>query len=290
MDDIRIGLRTKEEYAESITISYVPSILSLTKRKEITLQSEKITFKEVKVESDSVIPSLLTSEGTEINHAKVSSTSRVFNAYGKGICLTKSNYRNAGMNVQSFHDQVIRELSMQFDGIGLLSEGGNNALIVSSDPNYVTLSSAEIPAVSGDGFNQVLKAKEIAVNLNSLVNDYTASINLNIYFYGPLLTRFLGNITSGQENDVQYHVRQAFVGKNVRFINISALALGGLTENGIIVASDDLTTLEHCGLPQIERQGVNDEKNYYWANYFFGSVNVRPETKGAIIKQVITFA
>lgn len=288
--DIRAGLKTKEEYAESSSISYVPYILALPKKREIALDLDKITYKELAVENDSVIPSFLTSEGTELNHVKVSSTSRTFNAYGKGIKLTKDNYKNSGVNVQSFHDQVLRQLSIQFDNIGLVSEGGNNGLITSSDANVVTASSVEIPAVSGDGFNQTQKAKQTAVALNNLVNDYTASQDLTVFFYGSALLQFLGNITAAQENDVRFHIRQAFAGKSVTFVDISALALTGISTNGIIVASNDLVTLEHCGLPTIQNDGVNSEDDYYWARYFFGSLNVRPEVKGAVIKQAITFA
>ena len=170
--DIREGLRTKEEYAESATISYIPSILALPKRKEIAIDVDKINYKELAVESDSVVPSFLNSEMTEINSVKISSMSRIFNAYGKGIKLTKDNYKNVNVNVQSFHDQVLRQLSIQFDNMSNLGEGGNSGLIISSDQNVLTPSSAEIPSVSGNGFNQVLKAKNIATGLNILVNEY----------------------------------------------------------------------------------------------------------------------
>jgi hypothetical protein len=288
--DIRAGLKTREEYEQSLTVSFIPSILSIPKKREISLDMDKITYKELSVEGDSVVPSFLTSEGTEINHVKVSSTSRVFNAYGKGIKLTKDNYKNSGVNVQNFHDQVIRRLSEQFDNVALAGEGGNNGLINSSDVNVLTPASIEIPAVSGDGFNRIQKAKDIAVDLNLLVNDYTASVDLTIFFYGSALLRFLGNITAGQENDVRYHIRQAFAGRTVTFVDISALSLSGISTNGIIVVSNDLVTLEHCGLPRIQNDGVNSEDDYYWSRYFFGSLNVRPEVEGAVIKQAITFA
>lgn len=290
--DIRTGVKTKEEYIEAASISYVPSILALNKRQAYALDINKITFKELNVESDSVVPSFLTSEMTEINTAKVSQKSHIFYSYGKGIKFRRDLLQNANVNIQPLHDQIIRQLSIQWDKNALVGEGGNNGLITSTDANYLTPSSAEIPAISGDGFNQVLKAKQVAVALNNLVNDYTASTDLVVYFYGSTLLSFLGNITAGQENDVRFHIRQAFEGKNVKFVDISALAApAGLSlGNGIVVVANDLTTLEHCGLPQIKNQGVNDEDDYYWARYFFGSVQVRPTVLGAVIKQAITFA
>jgi len=288
--DIRTGLKTKEEYMEAASISYVPSILALPKLKSIPLDADKITYKELSVENDSVIPSFLTSEMTEINNVKVSSSSRVFNAYGKGIKLIKDNYKNSGVNVQTFHDQILRQLSIQFDNVGIVSEGGNNGLIVSADSNLLTPASVEIPAASGDGFNQIQAAKAVGVALNNAVNDYVAANNLTVFFYGSALLSFLGKITPGQENDVRFHLRNSFAGKNVTFVDISALALTGVSTNGIIVCANDLVTLEHCGTPTLKNDGVNSEDDYYWSRYFYGSLNVRPEVKGAQIKQEITFA
>ena len=84
-NDIRTGVKTKEEYMEAATISYVPAILALTKLQSYDLSMDKITFKELSVENDSVVPSFLTSEMTEVNAVKVSQTSHTFNTYGIGL-------------------------------------------------------------------------------------------------------------------------------------------------------------------------------------------------------------
>jgi len=277
---------------EGAAISYVPSILALPKLRRFELDSDKITFKELNVEKDSIVPSFLTSEMTEINAIKISQKSHTFNSYGKGIKLIKDNIKNGNVNAQIFHDQTIRELSILFDRAGYVSENGNNGLINGTDPNLHTMSSAEIPALSGDGFTQILKAKQIATALNIAVNNYTASSNLTVYFYGAELLAFLGNITAGQENDVRYHIKQAFADKNVKFLDVSELAVPANLSlgNGIIVVSDDLTLVEHCGAPTLKNDGVNEEDDYYWARYYMGSIQIRPEVYGAVIKQAITFA
>jgi len=290
-NDIR-DLKTKEEYIEGASISYVPAILALPNREAHALDVSEIKYKELLVEKDSIVPSFLTSEMTEINAAKVSQKSHTFKPYGKGIKFRKDNLSNSNVNMQPIHDGIIRELSILWDRAGLVGEGGNNGLIISSDANYVTPTSVEIPAVSGDGFNQIQAAKAVAVALNNLVNDYTASSNLTVYFYGASLLAFLGKITLGQENDVRFHIKQAFDGKTVNFVDISALvALSSLSlGNGIIVVSNDMTTLEHAGLPTLRNDGVNSEDDYYWSRYFIGSLQVRPRIYGAVIKQAITFA
>lgn len=290
MSDIRTGLKTTEEYQQGVSIQYVPAVLALPKKREIVINADQITFKELNILTESVVPSFLTSEMTDINHAKVAESSRTFKAYGKGIALNKSNYRNSGVDVQTFHDQVLRQLAIQFDNLGFSGDGSNNGLITSSDPNLYTPSSAEIPASSGGVTAQANKAAEIGTALNIAVNDYTASSNITVFFYGSALLAFLGKITEGQENNIRSIIRNSFAGKNVTFVDISALALTGISTNGIIVASNDLVTLEHCGAPTMIKDGVNDEKDYYWARYFHGSLNVRPETYGALIKQAITFA
>ena len=295
---VRTGLKTKEEYIEAASISYVPSILAIPKLQAYPLDTDKITFKELSVENDSVVPSLLNSEMTEINAIKISQKSHSFLSYGKGNTLMRDLRRNGAESIQTFHNQVLRQYAIQFDQLGLFGEGANIGLLGgnSAGTNFHFPASAEIPAVSGDGFNQIQKAKQIAVALNNLVNDLTAATDLTIYFYGSALLSFLGNITAGQENDVRYHMQQAFAGKNVTFIDISALAATSdlLTAaslvNGIVVVSNDLVTLEHSGLPQIEDDGVNTEKKYYWSNYLLGSAQVRPEINGAVIHQKITFA
>ncbi len=294
--DIRTGVKTKEEYIEAASVGYVPSILAMPKLVKYNLDSDKITFKELSVENDSVVPSYLTAEMTEINAAKVSQKSHIFYSYGKGLTFRKDLRKNGAANIQTFHNQILRQFNIKFDQLSLFGEGGNNGLFGSGDSNALFPSSAAIPALSGDGFNQVLKAKQIAVALNNLVNDYTASTDLTVYFYGAALLAFLGNITEGQENDVRYHVKQAFAGKNVTFVDVSALAAtSGLLSaaslvNGIVVVSNNLVTLEHSGLPQIENDGVNTEKNYYYSNYILGSAQVRPEISGAVIHQQITFS
>jgi len=289
--DIRTGSITKENYMESAVISYVPYILALPKLRQFDFTADKIVSKEYNVENDSVIPSFANAEMTEINAAKVSTSSHSFNAYAKLLNLTKDIRKNPNINVQNFHNQILRQLSIQFDKSAFGGEGGNNGLITSIDSNIVSPSSAEIPAVSGNGFNQIQEIKEVATNLNLLVNTYTASDNLTVFFYGSALLAFLGKITEGQENDVSFHIRQAFKNKTVNFIELSSLSLpSSITTNGIIVASNDLVEVEHCGLPIIENDGINDEKGYYYANYRLGSVQVRPEVLGAVIKQEITFA
>jgi len=135
-NDIRTGVKTKEEYIEAASIGYVPSILALSKLKKYELDVDKVTFKELSVENDSVVPSFLTSEMTEVNAAKVSQKSHIFYSYGKGLKFRKDLRKNGAANIQIFHDQILRQMSIQFDKNAFVGEGGNNGLITSSDSNY----------------------------------------------------------------------------------------------------------------------------------------------------------
>tara|TARA_R110000787_G_scaffold130064_4_gene241996 strand:- start:2152 stop:3033 length:882 start_codon:yes stop_codon:yes gene_type:complete len=291
-NDIRQPIKTTEEYAEAVAVTYIPQILALPKRERKSLDSGKIISNELTIEVNSVVPTFLTNELTEMNAAKVISKSKSFNAYAKALTFRLKMNPGSSVNAQKFHDQILRPLSIGFDNKSMIGEGGNNALVVSSDANYVTNASEEIPAVTDNGFNQIQKIKQIAMNIKLAVNSFTSSDNLTVYFYGTELLAFLGAITDGQDNDAAYHIRQAFDEKTVNFVQISTLALPtslGLG-SGMIVVSNDLVTLEHCGLPEILRDGVNGEKGYYYANYLVGSMQVVVEELGAIIKQPITFA
>lgn len=290
--DIR-GLKTKEEYIESASISYIPSILAIPNKILYPIDLKKISFIEHKIEKDSINPTILTREMTEIAVAKASQKISSFTPYAKGIKFRKDNLVSGELNVQPMHNDIIRELSIQWDRLAMVGgEGGNNGLIVSSDANVLTLSDATIPAVGTDPFGQIQEAKKIATKLNILVNDNTASSDITVYFYGALLQEFLGKITENQETDVRSHIQSAFAGKNVKFIDISALALPSSLSlgNGIIVVSNELTELQHAGLPNLVKQGFDDEDEYYWSRYYFGSTQVRPRTYGAVIKQPIVFA
>tara|TARA_R110000851_G_scaffold184676_3_gene334045 strand:- start:1561 stop:2454 length:894 start_codon:yes stop_codon:yes gene_type:complete len=294
-NDIRSGIKTKEEYIEGSSISYVPSILAIPKLKKYTLDIAKVTFKELSVENDSVVPSDLVSEMTEINAVKISGKSHTFLSYGRGNTLRKDLRSNGAVNIQAFHDQVLRQYNILFDQTGFFGEGQNAGLSSLTASNFLAPASVEIPAISGNGFNQILAAKQMGVRLNKLVNNNTASSDLTIYFYGDQLTTFLGNITEGQETDVRGNIQKAFAGKNVTFIEVSELAAtpallsAASLVNGIIIVSNDVTTLEHSGLPEIEDDGTNTEKKYYWSNYILGSAQVRPEILGGVIHQQVTF-
>ena len=175
--DIR-GLRSKEEYIESASISYVPSILAIPNKILYPIDLKKISFIEHKIEKDSINPTILTREMTEIAVAKASQKISSFTPYAKGIKFRKDNLVSGELNVQPMHNDIIRELSIQWDRLAMVGgEGSNNGLIVSSDSNVLTLSDATIPVVGTDPFGQIQEAKKIATKLNILVNETFYSIN-----------------------------------------------------------------------------------------------------------------
>lgn len=289
--DIR-GLLTKEQYEQNSSVIYVPSILAIPDKKYFEPDAKKINTVEYTIEEDSILPSLITNEMTELNAAKASNRIRSFVPYGEMLTfrVNRGAQNFLGNNIQELHNQIIRKLSIRFDNSAMIGGGGNNGLITTSDPNVITATSAEIPVSSGDGFNQIQKAKEIANNLNILVNNTTNSRSLTVYFYGTALQLFLGKITAGQETDVRSHIQNSFANKTVNFVDISALALPDNIGNGIVVVSNEVAILEHAGLPKIDDQQYDREKLYYWTHYTLGSSQVRAKIKGAIIKQPITFA
>ena len=172
--------------------------------------------------------------------------------------------------------KVLREYMILFDKDGLHGDGGNNGLLTSSDPFYVTNTSHAVPASSGTGFNRVQDLNGLMNDLKLQVANATSSSDVKI------------SITEDNETSVRDIMKKAY--PEAMFIEIPSLALNAGDGNGFVVVSDDCTTLHLTTEPTIKKQGENEEDEYYYANYITGSLQVTPDLEGAIIKQPITFA
>lgn len=286
--DARTGILEKEEYLNNARIMYSPVILALQNREIHNVDVSKAKFKEINVDSDSIVAEILTKEATEKAHIKARGFEKTFNIFVKGAKFIKSLADGAVVDLQKVHNKVLREYMILFDKDGLHGDGGNNGLLSSSDPFYVTNSSHAVPASSGTGFNRVQDLNGLMNNLKIQVANATSSSDVKIFVYGDDLIKFMGSITEDNETSVRDIMKKAY--PEAMFIEIPSLALNAGDGNGFIVVSDDCTTLHLTTEPTIKKQGENEEDEYYYANYITGSLQVTPDLEGAIIKQPITFA
>lgn len=286
--DLRTGILEKEEYLNNARIMYSPVILALQNKEFHNVDISKVKFKEYNVEDDSIVAEVLTKEATEKAHIKARGVEKTFNIFVKGAKFIKSLADGAVVDLQKIHNRVLRDYMIIFDKDGLHGDGGNNGLLKSNDPYYVTNKNHEIPAVDGNGFNRVQDINALMNTLKLQVGEKTSSSDVKIFVYGADLIKFLGSITQDNETTVRDILKKAY--PEAMFIEIPSLALNSDDGNGFVVVSDDATTLHLTTEPTIKKQGENEENEYYYANYVTGSLQVTPDLEGAIIKQPIIFA
>ena len=294
--DVRTGILTKEEYLDHARIMYSPVILALQNREMHNVDVSKAKFKEINVETDSIVAEILTKEATEKAHIKARGLEKSFNIFVKGAKFIKSLADGSIVDLQKVHNKVLREYMILFDKDGLHGDGGNNGLLTSSDPFYVSNASHTIPAVAvATESTPAVTPFDRVQDLNALMNDLkiqvanaTSSQDVKIFVYGDDLIKFMGSITEDNETSVRDILKKAY--PEAMFIEIPSLALNAGDGNGFVVVSDDCTTLHLTTEPTIKKQGENEEDEYYYANYITGSLQVTPDLMGAIIKQPIAFA
>lgn len=287
--DARTGILTKEEYLSGARIMYSPIILALQNREFHNVDVSRAKFKELNVDSDSIVAEILTKEATEKAHIKAHGMEKTFNIFVKGAKFIKSLADGAVVDLQKVHNKVLRQYMILFDKDGLHGDGGNNGLLSSSDPYYVTMTSHQIPKVQTGvtAFDRVLDLNDVVLDLKAKVREYTASNDVKIFVYGDDLIKFLGTITQDNETSVREILQKAY--PEAMFIEVPSVALNAGDGNGFVVVSDDCTTLHLTTEPTIKKQGENEEDEYYYANYITGSLQVTPDLEGAVIKQAITF-
>lgn len=286
--DLRTGILEKEEYLNNARIMYSPVILALQNKEFHDVDISKVKFKEYNVEDDSIVAEVLTKEATEKAHIKARGVEKTFNIFVKGAKFIKSLADGAVVDLQKIHNRVLRDYMIIFDKDGLHGDGGNNGLLTSNDPYYLTNANHQIPAVVENGFNRVQDINALMNTLKLQVGEKTSSSDVKIFVYGADLIKFLGSITQDNETTVRDILKKAY--PEAMFIEIPSLALNAGDGNGFVVVSDDATTLHLTTEPTIKKQGENEENEYYYANYVTGSLQVTPDLEGAIIKQPITFA
>lgn len=286
--DLRTGILEKEEYLNNARIMYSPVILALQNKEFHNVDISKVKFKEYNVEDDSIVAEVLTKEATEKAHIKARGVEKTFNIFVKGAKFIKSLADGAVVDLQKIHNRVLRDYMIIFDKDGLHGDGGNNGLLTSNDPYYLTNDNHEIPAIDGNGFNRVQDINALMNTLKLQVGEKTSSSDVKIFVYGADLIKFLGSITQDNETTVRDILKKAY--PEAMFIEIPSLALNAGDGNGFVVVSDDATTLHLTTEPTIKKQGENEENEYYYANYVTGSLQVTPDLEGAVIKQPITFA
>lgn len=293
--DVRQQVKTVEEIRNATVFLYDPVIMLIKNKVRYDAnEADMRKFQTFDVEKDSIRAEILTAEQTEKAHIKSKTSLRTFNIYLAGAKAMVS-FRNKNVNLDKTNNQVIRGYLQLFDKWGLGGDRGNNGLLSSTDANYITNTAVTIPAIatgSDDNWAQVSALSDAVTALLRQVDRYTADNELIVYVYGEKLQALMESVTKRNETVVQTLIEEKFRGRNVRLKAIPSLVMPAAmaNDNGFVVVSQNVTTLEYTREPSVESNGVNDEDQYYWANYILGSVQVSPDELGGVIKQPLTFA
>lgn len=293
--DFRDQVKTVEEIRNSTVFLYDPVVMLIKNKVKYDSQdADQHKFNTFDVEKDSIRAEILTAEQTEKAHIKGKASTRLFNIYLAGAKAIVS-FRNKHVNLEKSNNQVIRGYLQLFDKWGLGGDRGNNGLLSSTDENYITNAAVTIPALaanSDDNWNQVKALSDAFTALLRQVDRYTADNELIVYIYGTQLLNLMESVTKQNETVVQSLIEDKFKTRNVIFKAIPELVMpaGMANDNGIVIVSQNVATLEYTREPGVESNGTNEENQYYWANYIMGSVQISPDELGGIIKQPLTFA
>ena len=283
--DIIEGLKTREEYLETVQLSYTPVSLAIESQfKHDIAGAETINFRTLDVEKDSVVAENLTAGQTEVAHIKAREGKKTFYKVLKGAKITQS-VRNFGFNkIPSLVSKIIRAYSQIFDRFALYGKDGNNGIINTSDPNAIANASVEIDLTATEQtiLNSVIKAVSA---VKRQVSDNTASQNVLVYMYGSQLLSTLDTVTYNGKN-----VREALEAAwpEARFIEVPGLVTEG-NDQGIVAISQGLVEMNYTKIPTMDDTGYNAENKYFWADFEVGSVMIDVREYGALIKQPMTF-
>lgn len=278
------GLRTREEYLETVQLSYYPVSMAIrNKEKHDVAGAETIQFRQLDVEKESIVAEALTPGQTEVAHIKAKEGTKSFIKVLKGAKIIQS-VRNFGFNkIPELISKIVRGYSIIYDKQVLYGANGNNGVITTSDPNAINNASVQIDASGSEQatLNNVIK---VLGSLKRSVSDYTASNDVLVYVYGSSLIRLLDTTTYNGKT-VRAAIEEAW--PEATFVEVPGLVTVG-SGNGFSVLSQDLVTLNYTSMPNLSDDGYNREDKYFWADFELGSTMVDVKEFGALINQPVT--
>lgn len=283
--DVIEALKTKEEYLETVQLSYAPVSLAIReKEKHDVADAETIKFRSLDVEKESIVAENLTAGQTEVAHIKAREGVKNYNKVLKGAKIMQS-VRNFGFNkIPQLISKIVRGYSIIFDKIVLFGADGNNGVINTADPEAIAMDSVEIDMTASEQsiLNQIVK---VLANAKRKVSDTTASTDILVYVYGSKLLNALDTITYNGKS-----VREAMQAAwpEASFVEVAGL-VNDTDKEGMSIISQDLVTLHYSSLPNMSDEGYNGEDKYFWAHFEVGSTTVDVREYGALINQPLTF-
>ena len=282
----KIVLKTVEEFMEDYTPVYTP-IYPLFMGKSVQYESTVgvINYRRVEAIGD-IRAQHITPKDTEIKQVNVTDAQKSYKKYFLANQYIVSELQDTE-GAADVIAQVLDEHHVQMDEMLMLGEGTsaatavNNGLYWSSDVNYLLETSTEIAFADrlADLHSKVVAS---ATKANQIAGRKV------IMFYGSGIVLLFNQIYSTSSRAFKA-VLSEVLGPNYSMLEIpeDATPAGA---NGWIVANMDQVKFHYTVLPELAKQGLNDEKGYYWFNFHMGSVMLEVLAKNAVIRQPATLA
>lgn len=286
MNTNKIALRTVEEFMAGYTPIYQPIYpLFLGKSQAYNQEVGRLDFRRVNAVGD-VRQKRITPKDTEIKQIAVMEGKKSFKKYFNANQFTLSEFQDRE-GVEDVVTQVLDEHQVQMDEMFLLGEGTsgsdvlNNGLMYSGDANYTLESSTEVQKDTNGKYLEDLHGK-IATTLEKANSVAGRKI---IIFYGTLILPLFNGMFGSAARAFKAVLQETY--PDVDFVQLPARPTPS-GANGWICANLDQVKLHYTVLPQLMKQGTNEEKMYLWFNFIMGSSMLEVLAKDAIIRQPAT--
>lgn len=126
---------------------------------------------------------------------------------------------------------------------------------------------------------------DIISGIKLQVSEYTASRDVLVYVYGAQLVRLLDRVLYNGST-IRETIEREW--PEATFVVIPSIALLNQNNNGFVVYSQELVTLNYTRLPIMSEMDII-QKIVFWGNFEMGSNMVDVEEYGAAISQPLTF-
>ena len=280
----KIALRTIDQFMADYKPTYNPVYpLFMGKSKQYVDDVGQLSFRRVEAVGD-LRPRQILPKDTEIKQVAVQEGTKVFKKYYLANQYILSHLQNPEGTEQAIA-QVLDEHQKLFDEMFFSGEGTsasnmvNNALFWSADSNYVVNGSVEVDSTDrlADLHSDVLAT---AVQADALDGEKI------ICFYGSNIVPLYNGVYSSAAVSFK-KLLEDVLGSNYSTMALPAQVTPASNHGWMIVNKDQINT-HYTRLPGIKSQGSNDEKEYDWFNFLFGSTMVECLASGAIIRQPAT--
>lgn len=274
-----ISIPTKEDMMAAAKLTYRPIYGMLTQVKHDAV-IENLNKAVVAGDPNDIVAKVINAQDTERVAHKARKETKIFKKEFKGGQYKESNWQKNSA-LPDLNDRILNQYMRQLD-FEIFNGVDNNGLISSNDPSFIQNAASALPAtISGNnGIDALMTA---VTNLSIQVDDTCGSNKIGIGIYGKELRKYLNKVTA---NGDSYSAIMCGNFPQFGFFDVPSNLVK--TGNGLILIATDLVALDYTLLPSITKVGLNEENEYLWINYAYGTANVDVKTRGALVHQPVS--